>query len=171
MIQVTICCVKLKTQNIYPAQGGLFIVHSSNCDKVYVVDMINKRVVVNSNISLKHKFGPSPSILQHLVLGTSGIQLCDQKLIELFGDKFPTQISNTFSEYIYGFGEQQIKFMYNIVKRKNNHTKVTLNVFNFIQISVNEIPKPRYWLTQILAVASFDLFKTQRVFCFSFKVI
>ncbi|CAL6000908.1 Conserved_hypothetical protein [Hexamita inflata] len=105
-LSYNLLCKTEDAEYISLAQGGLFIVHSSNCDKVYVVDMINKRVVVNSNISLKHKFGPSPSIFQHLVLGTSGIQLCDQKLIELFGDQFPTQISNTFSEYIYGFGEQ-----------------------------------------------------------------
>ncbi|CAL6111946.1 Conserved_hypothetical protein [Hexamita inflata] len=105
-LSYSLLCKTEDAEYISIAQGGLFVVHSSNCDKVYVVDMINKRVVVNSDISLKHKYGPSPSIFQHLVQGSSGIQLCDQKLIELFGDQFPEQISNTFSEYVYSFGEQ-----------------------------------------------------------------
>ncbi|CAL6062141.1 Conserved_hypothetical protein [Hexamita inflata] len=142
-------CKTENAVNVSLAQGGTFIVHSSNCQNVYVVDMINKKVVVNSDISLKHKFGDGPSIFQLLVQGSSGIQLCDQKLIELFGDKFPSLIQSTFSEYIYGFGDQYKQFLVKMLRKYGVVSPLFLcsdqKISIFKQQQANEIQTLKFW--------------------------
>ncbi|CAL6089459.1 Conserved_hypothetical protein [Hexamita inflata] len=138
-------CKTENAVNVSLAQGGTFIVHSSNCQTVYVVDMINKRVVMNSDISLKHKFGDGPSIFQLLVQGSSGIQLCDQKLIELFGDQFPLQVQNAFSEYIYSLGEIYKQFLCQMLQSKGIIPPQQLYLSIIQQRRVNELETLKFW--------------------------
>ncbi|CAL6089431.1 Conserved_hypothetical protein [Hexamita inflata] len=142
-------CKTENAENISLAQGGTFIVHSSNCQNVYIVDMINKRVVMNSDISLKHKFGDGPSIFQLLVQGSSGIQLCDQKLIELFGDQFPSLVQSTYSEYINGFGDQYKQFLAQMLRNNGVMPPLSLcpelKISIFKQRQVNEIGTLKFW--------------------------
>ncbi|CAL6062171.1 Conserved_hypothetical protein [Hexamita inflata] len=141
-------CKTENAVNVSLAQGGTFIVHSNNCQNVYVVDMINKKVVVNSDISLKHKFGDGPSIFQLLVQGSSGIQLCDQKLIELFGDQFPLQIQNAFSEYIYRMGEIYKQYLCVILKNNGIVPPQSLQsqqIYVFKQRPAKQVETLKFW--------------------------
>ncbi|CAL6040819.1 Conserved_hypothetical protein [Hexamita inflata] len=78
------------------SQGGTLVMHSRDCENVFVINMINLTFIELQNDSRFHV----DNIKSHLELGTSGLQLKSAILTELFGDGFKVLLEKTYKEYI-----------------------------------------------------------------------
>ncbi|CAL5985040.1 Conserved_hypothetical protein [Hexamita inflata] len=78
------------------SQGGTLILHSSACQNVFIINLIDETYVELQNDKRFHV----DNIKSHLALGVSGLQLKTAILTELFGANFVNLLEKSYNEYI-----------------------------------------------------------------------
>ncbi|CAL5985004.1 Conserved_hypothetical protein [Hexamita inflata] len=71
--------------------GGTLIFHSDACENTLIVNMLDQNIVESTE-----QFYHIDKIKNKLELGSTGLQLPDKELIQLFGNDFPSRIQKEF---------------------------------------------------------------------------